>query len=699
MGGCASLTLGQKWMRLGRSLTSTSPATKRFATLPTTRSTSASRWFSETRTSTAPTSGTSGSSGASGRPGRLLLDVEVDEALWEAGRAEGYVSFPPLLDGGLQSFLYDLMLGADRFAIPLRAENVTFLGAASVPRLVCQLTYPGGKRYEVDDKGQYDVPNGEWVSGRLNFYDEATGALTLHVGKYVSFISYPRRVDQPHSKHRIVWQPKHVSDCTAIANRLPEGEIEPSALLAALERVDTTGGDVRVCRALEFAGSRSPEQTVLQRCVEHLSREDAQSEFWLVADDERGARANYDAFHGHDATLRFDFLDPSGRHEAMLETGLLRQNAAEVLFLHQRHDAFTENDWRFWRKTAVAGGLALVSHEQNAKVEPGAGWTVLRAGRQATLLQAPLLYGNEEAAAALPGPRWAMGDPANLAEAWTSRFNAHGVHAVPFDSLASGGPFDPEACPDAANVQAIDFFCDLDPEDPTGERATWRFVALIQSLVPYRIEHAKCRCRVTVATRTAAFDAEDARGSALWGAVRSMAMEVAEEAKLEFRLVDLGTNDDLATLAWLARHDLRERELAVRDGRLWVPRVVSNRDEYPRVPAGENPPYRLFLDNAGQISGLRMKTYDPPLLGPHHVEIDVAAAALNFRDVMVTLGLLPELAYERSAFGHELGMEASGVVRRAGMAATGLEPGDEVIFVNGGCIGKSCRGRSAPGLP
>ena len=188
--------------------------------------------------------------------GRLLLDVGVDEALWAGAREEGYISFPPLLDGGLQSFLYDLMLGADRFAIPLRAENVTFLGAPTVPRLVCQLTYPGGKRYEVDDKGQYNVPNGEWVSGRLNFYDDATGALTLHVENYISFISYPRRVDLPHSKHRVVWQPKFVEDGRAIAESLPEGEIEPSALLAALERPVEAGGAVRACHALEFAGSQ-----------------------------------------------------------------------------------------------------------------------------------------------------------------------------------------------------------------------------------------------------------------------------------------------------------------------------------------------------------------------------------------------------------------------------------------------------------
>ena len=616
----------------------------------------------------------------------LLFDVEMDEALWQGGQEEGYVSFPALLDGGLQSYLYDLMLGADLFAIPRRAENVTFLRPPTVPRMTCRVTYPGGIRYEVDDKGQYSVPTGEWVSGSLSCYDGATGDLILHIEKYISFISNPRRVDLPHSKHRIAWQPKFVSDARMMADRLPEGEIEPSALLAALERVEGTGGDVRACHALEFSGSREPEQTALQSCVDHLSLEETQSEFWLVADDEKAARAHYDAFQGHDAALRFDCLDPAARQPSALDTGLLRRGAAEILFLHQDEDAFTPEDWRFWQDVAVAGGLALVSHADGADIEPGAGWTTLRAGRRATLLQAPPQRTNDEDETGLPCPRWVMGAPDSLVEAWASLLDEPEVHPIPFATLASGDPFEPEAWPKAADVQAIDVFCDWDPEDATGERAVSQFVALVQSLVPYRIDQANCRCRVTVSTRSAVFEAEDARGSALWGAVRSMAIEIGGEAKLDFRLVDLGTADDLETLAWIARHDLRERELAVREGRLWVPRVVSNRDQYPRVPAGEDPPYRLFLDNAGQIGGLRMKTYDPSPLAPHAVEIDVVASALNFRDVMVTLGLLPALAYERSALGREVGMEASGVVRRAGMAAEGLEPGDEVIFVDGGCI-------------
>ena len=117
-----------------------------------------------------------------------------------------------------------------------------------------------------------------------------------------------------------------------------------------------------------------------------------------------------------------------------------------------------------------------------------------------------------------------------------------------------------------------------------------------------------------------------------------------------------------------------------------MPRLVSVRDRWPLVPPGEDPPFRLRLDNPGQVSGLQMATTTLPELGPSDVEIEMAAAALNFRDVMVTLGLLPAMAYERSALGREVGIEGSGVVRRAGPEVKRLRPGDEVAVTTGGCI-------------
>ncbi|MXZ80227.1 MAG: hypothetical protein F4Z15_02415, partial [Gammaproteobacteria bacterium] len=151
------------------------------------------------------------------------------------------------------------------------------------------------------------------------------------------------------------------------------------------------------------------------------------------------------------------------------------------------------------------------------------------------------------------------------------------MHCVPGEDLAAGGYPSLDEWPYPADLQAIDFFCGTDPEDPTGERVTTRFIAFVQALVSYRIEHASCKCRLTVVTQRAVHDVENPRGSALWGAVRSMAIEIGEEAGIDFRLVDIGNPGDLETLAWLARCDLRERELAIRKRRLWVQRLVSIR--------------------------------------------------------------------------------------------------------------------------
>ena len=603
----------------------------------------------------------------------LMFDVEVDEALWRGGQREGYVMLPALLDGGLQSYLYDLMLGADLFAIPRRAENVTFLRPPTVPRMTCRVTYPDNIRYEVDDKGPIFGADRRVGLGQPRLL-RRRDRRSRPAHRKIHLLYLEPETGRPaaqQASHRLAAQVPHRRP----GNRGPAARRRDRAIRPA--RRPRAGGRCRRRPArLPRAGVRgipgTPEQTVLQSCVEHLSREETQSEFWLIADDEEGARAHLRRLPRprRGAALRLSRSRRRGRRPRSIRAccaGTRRKSCSSTgARMRSRRtiggSGGTRRSRAAWRSFPT---------KKDAAVEAGAGWTALRVGRRATLLQAPVQYVAEPDETPLPGPRWVMGEPASLAGAWISRLDDAEVHAIPSDALASGDPLEPETYPDAADVQAIDFFCDSDPEDSTGERAVSQFVALMQSLVPYRIERANCRCRVTVATRKAAFEAEDARGSALWGAVRSMAIEVGEEAGLDFRLVDLGTADDLETLAWLARHDLRERELAVREGQLWVPRVLSDRDEYPRVAPGEDPSYRLFLDNAGQIGGLRMKTYEPPPLGPHHVEIDVAAAALNFRDVMVTLGLLPALAYERSALGREVGMEASGVVRRAGMAVDG----------------------------
>ena len=611
------------------------------------------------------------------------FEISVDEALWASGQAEGFVFFPALLDGGLQIFLHYLMRKSDLFAIPQRARNLTFLQPPTSPRITCVVSGGIDDLSGTDERGQFTIPLGEISLGSIAFYDSATGSLISHIGQYCSFNSNPKWNELPRTKHVVSWQPKFIPEGQTLVDRLPEGEIGPAKLLAALERPML--GERYTCHAIEFAGGQEPEQSILAECSEYLSEPDTQTEYWLVSDNEENARAHYEAFHNHDAALRFVCLDLD--EELTLDTGLLRPAAAEILFLHDQNPEPDPVKWALLHRLVVPGGLALVSHERDVVITPDSGWTVVRTGHRMTLLQAPQTFADVPDSVALTDPRWVLGERESLVSDWVGLLDSPGaVHPIQEELSAMDNLHTIESWPQAEEIRAIDYFCGDNPQDPTGEHIVAHLVSFVQTLVSYRIENANETCRFTVVTRKAAFEPESPRGCGLWGAVRSIAAEVGEEAKIDFRLVDLDEPDDLETLAWLACCDLREREFAIRKRRLWVPRVVSLRERFSPLPNDSAATYQLTLDNPGQINGLQMKTFESAPLRPSDVQIDVSAAALNFRDVMVTLGLLPALAYERSAMGREVGMEGSGIVTRIGTDVRHCRVGDEVIFTHGGCI-------------
>ena len=621
-----------------------------------------------------------------GNSADYLFDVEMDERLWTTGCEEGYIANPALLDGGLQIFLYHLLRATDIFAMPRRAQGVTFLRPPTGPRLTCYVKKEKDWA-DVNELGQFTERRGERSGGSIRFYDGDTGDLVACIDAYVSFNSNPRWNDLTHSKHVVSWQPKFVADAQSLLRLLPDGEIEPAALIAALERA---GGDRRACHVVEFAGGRLPEETILHQCLDPLEAAGTQTEFWLVSDTQEQTRAHYDAFHGRETALRFAALDLGAEPAPELDSGLLRQHAAELLLLHDDASTLGLEQWLMLRRLAVPGGLVLVVHGDGEAVDPGGGWAKVRNGRRATLLQAQDSTLDPPETRKLPGPRWVIGEPDSLAAEWLGRLDGSEAVAISDADLANdrvGGLAD---WPGAADLEAIDIFCGADPKDPTGRQLVTRLVGFVKALIPFRVEQARRPCRLTVVTRRAVLDVAEPRATAAWGALRSLSQEIAAdvgtEASIDFRLVDLGAVEDLPTLAWLATRDLRERELAVRGNRVWAPRLIHLRERSPLVPAGDAATYRLALDNPGQIGGLQMKTYDVPPLGPHDVEVDVAAAALNFRDVMVTLGLLPALSYERSALGRSVGIEASGVVRRVGPAVRTCRVGDAVAFTQGGCI-------------
>jgi NADPH:quinone reductase-like Zn-dependent oxidoreductase/acyl carrier protein len=109
------------------------------------------------------------------------------------------------------------------------------------------------------------------------------------------------------------------------------------------------------------------------------------------------------------------------------------------------------------------------------------------------------------------------------------------------------------------------------------------------------------------------------------------------------------------------------------EGRL-VPLLVPGLPAAPRAGAR-----RLSVGQPGQIGTLAWEAAPPlPAPGPGEVRLRVAAAGLNFRDLMWAQGLLPEDVLMDGFAGPTLGMECAGVVDAVGPGVA-LKPGQAVF--------------------
>jgi thioester reductase-like protein len=477
-------------------------------------------------------------------------------------------------------------------------------------------------------------------------------------------------------------------------------------------------------------------------------------EFWLFGASPAATKELFESFGqpgsaAGTCAVRFAVGDLSDPASVDFATGLPRAAACDIVVADAPAAGLTDAQWQVIGRLLVPGGLALVRHAGDAGAPAGSGWTPLHADERAALWAAPAklvgtelataelagtelagteLAGTESAADGPAGPRWLVGGAGSgLADAWAARLTRYVAARVTLDTLEPEWLWSAQVQEELRELRAVDFVADEPPvgpgeqgdpgagpggqgdADPLGERLVTRFLEFLRALAAARegatAEDRGAPCQVTVITRRAVFgigapasgaardagDAGDAgspRAATLWGAVRALGHEL--DAGIDLRLVDIGDPADLGPLRWLATHDVRERELAVREGRLYAPRLVTLFGQgEATAPAAEVGRYQLQSAAPGQITGLALRSVPAAPPGPGQVEIDVAAAALNFRDVMVALDMLPLASYERSALGRQIGIEASGTVAAVGAGVSGVKPGDPVLFMAGGCVASS----------
>ncbi|MEU3405587.1 SDR family NAD(P)-dependent oxidoreductase [Streptomyces sp. NPDC006670] len=174
----------------------------------------------------------------------------------------------------------------------------------------------------------------------------------------------------------------------------------------------------------------------------------------------------------------------------------------------------------------------------------------------------------------------------------------------------------------------------------------------------------------------------DLAAAAVWGLVRSAQAENPGRIVLadgprpaHAGGADLGWNLLPAALAG------DEPQLALRGGEFLVPRLArALASEALAAPAGAGS-WRLDVRGRGTLENLALvpaPEADLPL-GAGQVRIGVRAAGLNFRDVMLSLGLYPG--------EFVLGGEGAGVVLETGPGVTSVEPGDRVMGIFDGAFG------------
>ena len=180
----------------------------------------------------------------------------------------------------------------------------------------------------------------------------------------------------------------------------------------------------------------------------------------------------------------------------------------------------------------------------------------------------------------------------------------------------------------------------------------------------------------------------------LWGLARVV---MRERADLRSQLVDLDRACSDAALAALAREicePTAEEEIAFRGRERWVRRMVPRVLEPPNEADSFRAPrpaeaWNLTIESPGALETLRYEVSARAPLAPNQVEIAIAAASLNFRDLMLAMGMLPSVASETATRMAGIGGDCAGTIVRCSSEVIGFSPGDEVLAISPNALGNS----------
>ncbi|KAK5997537.1 Highly reducing polyketide synthase gloL [Cladobotryum mycophilum] len=179
-----------------------------------------------------------------------------------------------------------------------------------------------------------------------------------------------------------------------------------------------------------------------------------------------------------------------------------------------------------------------------------------------------------------------------------------------------------------------------------------------------------------------------------YGLVNGFARTVRLETSIDFWTAELQNLDSLtmdAVVSIAARFLERtpgsaqkvDCEFSVHDGQIHIGRYDWSpmaEELHSHSTLNNDDPKQVVVGRLGMLDSIGWVQSAAPSLQPDEIEIRISCVGLNFRDVMMAMGILP------GKKGHDspLGLEAAGVVTRVGSNVNHLTIGDRVMTMYAG---------------
>ncbi|KAH0539026.1 putative secondary metabolism biosynthetic enzyme [Glutinoglossum americanum] len=193
-------------------------------------------------------------------------------------------------------------------------------------------------------------------------------------------------------------------------------------------------------------------------------------------------------------------------------------------------------------------------------------------------------------------------------------------------------------------------------------------------------------------TRSAQLQCQDPRYGLILGLARTIRSELSIDfATLELDALDAQSFSTIPKVLGKFQRRRRDAELdpdfeyAVLRGVIHIPRfrwISVPRELSREVVREEGVVKKLVIGKPGLLQTLQWERRPRKALKDDEVEVDIRAVGLNFKDVLIAMGIIEGPVIE----GKGLGCEGAGVIRRVGPAVRHLKPGDRVIAFEGGCF-------------